>query len=179
MDITQNVGLRKKLLYVKRFFASVRSCIAWHPLDIHVGILQPSLKIFAKFLDRVVATSYIRMPTNNHKLMRFSYPGTAHQVTVKPVLCFIHTDGHIFGASAMSVSRHLEEKWSYNNSWASEEGEGVTSLLDFENFSKTSCFLSLEWERKQISSLLPLLRKIFEKSLSAPLWKKSCRRSSC
>ena len=27
--------------------------IVWHPLDIHVDILQPSLKIFATFLDRV------------------------------------------------------------------------------------------------------------------------------
>ena len=34
-----------------------RDCIVWHPLDIHVGIIQPSFKIFPTFLDCVVVTA--------------------------------------------------------------------------------------------------------------------------
>ena len=35
--------------------------------------------------------------------------------------------------------------WLY--SWASEGGTGEKASLDFENFSKKTCFLSFEWEK--------------------------------
>jgi len=46
-------------------------------------------------------------------------------------------------------------------------GRGAKPLLDFEIFSKKSCFLDFEW-KKQIAPLLSPPGIILEKSSSAP-----------
>ena len=55
-----------------------RSSIVWHPLDINVCILQPSLKIFATFLDSVVATAYVSDRAGQNKVVTVCFSASQY-----------------------------------------------------------------------------------------------------
>jgi len=52
---------------------------------------------------------------------------------------------------------------------------GLGPTLDFELFSKKSCFLSFEWEKSNFATFEPL-EKFWKNTLVAPPCKKSFRR---
>jgi len=81
----------------------------------------------------------------------------------------------VYFLSSVTAFAELVHKSRYHCELNHGRRKGSQGPLDFENFTAQGCFLRFEWEKTNFTTFGPP-RKILEKPLVVPPWKKSLRR---